>query len=203
MPAEQPNRTLPPVELVLAAIDRAVRHRHNHERAGAWISDIKHHLGLAHTGATTVWLRPVWQQLEAEGLIEQNNKGGLQRCQLTRAGRMRLEAAQAEMGHPYQLPESPQHARWRKAHDAAAERIEDFRRALRQLIDEASRQLDTQPASGAWYEIAEDFEHACERMGSATYCLYEWAEPDDATADVDDAPHGQAGRRDLSRWDRP
>jgi hypothetical protein len=39
-------------------------------------------------------------------------------------------------------------------------------------------------------------------MGSATHCLYEWAEPDDATADIDDAPPTQTGRRDTSRWDR-
>src|SRR5271163_1692749 len=100
MPAKQPTRVLPPVELVLAAIDRAVRHRRHQERPGAWISDVKEHLGLPHTGATTVWLRPVWQQLEAEGLIEQSRKGSLPRCQLTPTGRLRLEATQAEMGHP-------------------------------------------------------------------------------------------------------
>jgi hypothetical protein len=202
MPARQPTRERPPVELVLAAIARAYRHRRNPDRWGVWISDVKEHLGLPHTGATTVWLRPVWQQLEAERLIEQQRKGGSPRCKLTRAGQMRLEATQAEMGHPYQLPESPQHARWRKAHDAAAERIEDFRRALRLLMDEANRLLDSQSTSGAWYEMAQDFQHACERLGSATYCLHEWAEPDDKTADIDDAPHGQTGRRDLTRWDR-
>jgi hypothetical protein len=201
MPAKQPTRPLPPVELVLAAIDRAVRHRHHQARPGAWISDVKEHLGLPHTGATTVWLRPVWQQLEAERLIEQNRKGGLPRCELTRAGRKRLESAQDAEGLD-QLPESPQHDRWRKAHDTAAERIEDLRGGLRLLMEEASRLLDREPPSDAWYELARDFEHACKRLGSATYCLHEWAEPDDATADVDDAPHGQAGRRDLSRWDR-
>ena len=204
MPAKQPTRVRPPVELVLAAIDRAVRHRRSHERPGAWISDIKEHLGLPHTGATTVWLRPVWQQLEAEGLIEQNRKGGLHRYQLTRAGRMRLAAAQAEIGRPYELPESPQHARWRKAHDGAAGRITGFRRDLRELLDEATALLEAggQPPSGEWYEFGTRLKDACERLGSAIHCLYEWAEPDDTTADTDDAPHGQTGRRDLTRWDR-
>jgi hypothetical protein len=202
MPSKQPIRELPPVELVLAAIDRAVRHRrHDDDRSGVWISDVKKHLGLPHTGATTVWLRPVWQQLEAEHLIEQNRDGGLPRCQLTRTGKLRLAAAMDAEGL-YQLPESPQHARWRKAHHDAAERIEDFRRALRLLMDEADRLLEDQPPSGAWHEMAQDFEHACKRLGSATHCLHEWPEPDDATADVDDAPYSQIYRRDISQWDR-
>jgi hypothetical protein len=203
MPAREPTRELPPVEKVLAAIDRAYHHRRSHERWGVWISDVKAHLGLPHTGATTVWLRPVWQQLEADGLIEQSRKSGEPRCCLTRKGQLCLAAAQDASGL-YELPESPQHARWRKAHDEAAGRIADFRRDLHDLLDEATALLGAggQPPSGQWYELATRIKDACERLGSATYCLFEWAEPDDTRPDVDDAPHGQTSRRDLTRWNR-
>jgi hypothetical protein len=202
--SDRTPKPLPSAEQVLAAIDRAERHRRSHERPGAWVSDVKEHLGLPHTGATTVWLRPVWQQLEAERLIEQNRKGGLHRYQLTRTGKLRLAATQAELGHACELPESPQHARWRTAHDGAAGRIAGFRRDLRELLDEATALLEAggQPPSGEWYEFGTRLGDACARLGSATHCLYEWAEPDDTTADVDDAPHGQTGRRDPTRWDR-
>ena len=37
-------------------------------------------------------------------------------------------------------------------------------------------------------------------MGSVTYCLREWPEPDDARADKNDAPSGQVGRRSFVDW---
>jgi hypothetical protein len=40
----------------------------------------------------------------------------------------------------------------------------------------------------------------CERLASATYCLHEWAEPDDAISDR--AEYSYLMRRDIHRWDR-
>lgn len=40
--------------------------------------------------------------------------------------------------------------------------------------------------SDAWFSIAERLQAACWRVGSATHCLREWREPDDARVDVDD-----------------
>jgi DNA-binding MarR family transcriptional regulator len=193
----------PPAELVLAAIDRAYRHRRNPKAPGVPIASVKEHLGLPHTGATTIRLRPVWQQLKEEQLIAQGRHGRTSIWSLTEKGRKRLACAHDAHGL-YELPESPQHARWRTAHTAASERIGQFRHDLRELLDEATTLLEAggQPPSGDWYELATRLQTSCRRVASATYCLHEWAEPDDATADSDDAPYGQHGRRDISQWNR-
>jgi hypothetical protein len=192
---------LPAAELVLAAIDRAYRHRRNADVPAVSMADIKAHLGLPHNGATTIRLRPVWQQLEAERLIERLRKGSTVRWRLTRKGRMRLDSAQDAHGL-YELPESPQHARWRQAHAAAGERIAGFRSDLRELLDEAMALLAAggQPPSEEWYGLGRHLTDACGRLGSATHCLHEWAEPNDATADIDQPPYRQGGRRDISQW---
>jgi len=194
---------LPSAELVLAAIDRAYRHRRNADIPGVSMADIKAHLGLPHNGATTLRLRPVWQQLETERLIEKLRKGGSVRWRLTRKGRMRLASAKDAHGL-YELPESPQHARWRTAHTAAGERITDFRHDLRELLGEATALLEAggQPPSGEWYELGKRLTDACGRLGSATHCLHEWAEPYDATVDIDKPPYGQGGRREIHSWYR-
>ena len=40
--------------------------------------------------------------------------------------------------------------------------------------------------SDSWFELARRLHGDCCALGSATHCLYEWAEPDDAKADNDD-----------------
>jgi hypothetical protein len=40
--------------------------------------------------------------------------------------------------------------------------------------------------SDHWFELARCLDSACRSFGSVTYCLYEWAEPDESRADVDD-----------------
>jgi hypothetical protein len=205
MPAKERIPAPPPAaELVLAAIDRAYRHRRHADIPAVSIATIKEHLGLPHNGATTLRLRPVWQQLEAQRLIEQLRKGSTVRWRLTRKGQKRLAASQDAHGL-YELPESPQHARWRTAHTAAVKRITGFRRDLRELLDEATALLEAggQPPSGDWYELGKRLTDACGRLASATHCLHEWAEPSDTTVDTDKPPYGQGGRRDISRWHRP
>jgi hypothetical protein len=39
--------------------------------------------------------------------------------------------------------------------------------------------------SDAWLQLAARFERTVRQLGLATYCLYEWAEPDDDRADID------------------
>jgi hypothetical protein len=117
------------------------------------------------------------------------------------------------------LPESPQHRAWQNARTAAAQEIGRFRESARERLERAARLLEAEPPprSDAWLELAEELQRACRRVASATYCLYEWAEPDDDRADVDahtdpdddalDADERarrrarRAGRRNVRLWD--
>jgi hypothetical protein len=79
----------------------------------------------------------------------------------------------------------------------AAERIEGFRQQVRAAFDEARRLLDTeQVPSDTWFGLAGRLKTECYQLGSATYCLREWPEPDDARADVDEV----LGRRNVWQW---
>lgn len=193
IPEEPPSE-----ELVLAAIDRASRHRRRQENPGVLFATVKEHLGLAHGGWSTRRLRPVWDGLQAAGLIEQSRRHGSTLWGLTRTGAQRLKAAQ-QSGELEPLPESPQHRFWREARVAASDRINEFRGDLRSALDEATDLLDASDdaRSDAWYEFSERLQVACRRLGSATYCLHEWLEPDDAEADI--APAGLGGRRQIWR----
>lgn len=39
-------------------------------------------------------------------------------------------------------------------------------------------------SSKDWYAMSDALNRACSQLASATYCLREWSEPDDATADI-------------------
>jgi DNA-binding transcriptional ArsR family regulator len=214
MPKQQPTPDpMPSKELVLAAIERAECHRIKHDdpalsrsgpdRSGMSLSIIKEHLGLASGGWTTTQLRPTWEELNDAGLIEQARRSGIVVWRLTSTGQKQLDAAR-QAGAVDALPESPQHRRWREAHALAGERIGELRESLRQVLDEAIELLDTNSASpsDSWFTIGERIKHACWRLGSATHCLHEWLEPDDAHPDIDQPPHGQRGRRETHQWDR-
>jgi hypothetical protein len=75
---------------------------------------------------------------------------------------------------------------------------------MRQVLDEAKQLLDAsgQASSEAWYELGRRLERLCGVVASATYCLGEWAEPDDSRADLDEPPSGQGRRRETRGWDR-
>jgi hypothetical protein len=55
-------------------------------------------------------------------------------------------------------------------------------------------------SSDEWFVLGERLSAACKRVGSATHCLHEWAEPTDAVADVDE--HPRRGRRNTYDWQR-
>ncbi len=198
MPKTKPTRPeLPSNDLILAAIERAICH-HGHDRPAESLSSIKQHLGLPHNGWTTLKLRPKLEALESAGLIEKSRRHSVSLWGLTPKGRQRLGAVRSKLT----LPESPQHRRWREAHEAAAERIEPIRGEVRATFAEASTLLEADPPanSEAWFSLGEKLHDACRRLASATYCDREWDEPDDTSPDIDAAPYFQQGRREIHRW---
>lgn len=173
-------------ELVLAAVDRAERHRTN-QRAGIWWHDIVAHLGFVRSGWTTRQLRPQLNALEAAGMLSKSRRHSTDVWALTDSGREYLTSKQ-QAGAVGELPESPQHRTWRHTRASAAERIGGFRAQVRQGADETARLLESRQRvrSDAWLQLAERLGPASRGLGLATYCLYEWPEPEDARADIDD-----------------
>ena len=211
------RRSRPPDELVLAAIERAERHQAHH-RSGVPVWAILEHLDLRPRSAPARDVRARLDALHAAGSLDRARRHGVPTWALTSAGRRRLRGA-ASAGALPALPESPQHRAWRNARTTAAQELERFRRVLRERLERATALLDADPAphSDAWLELGDELQRACRRLASASHCLYEWAEPDDARADIDEhlepadrrlAP-GQgelrrsrrAGRRNILLWD--
>jgi len=187
-------------DLLLAAIERAERHRGYDHTPGVLLSTIKEHLGLPRHGGTTRKLRPQLEVLKNAGLIEQFRLKTFDLTTLTSTGRARLDAVRDEIGP---LPEAPQHQAWREARAAARERIAEFRGGLRGVLDEAIALLeaDHETDSATWFEFSERLHHASRLFGSAIHCLREWPEPDDSRVDTDDPPYRQHGRRQIRGWD--
>jgi hypothetical protein len=183
--------------LILAAIERAVRHDPGGEPDVAW-STLVEHLGFDRGAWATLRLRPHTDALEAEGLLERSNRYGFPHWLLTSKGRKRLDAVRATLGS---LPDSPQHRRWQEARTAAGERIGEFRENLRRLLYEGISLLDAgqDEHSDIWFELGNGLGHACALVGSATHCLREWPQPNEAQPDEDD--HRRLGRRNIRHWD--
>lgn len=178
---------------ILAAIHRAEVHD---EQEDASRADLAAHLGFVHNSGTTKRLRPQLEALRAAGQVRDVRRNGLDLLALTAAGRRAVEEAQR--AGAVVLPESPQHRKWRHSRAMAGDRIDGFRDALRSSMAEIGVLLDSQQAaSDAWFELGKRLDAECKRLGSATYCLLEWAEPDDTSADVDEV----LGRRNVWGWD--
>jgi hypothetical protein len=205
-----------PDEMVLAAIDRAARHRaRDHADVPGWA--ITEHLGIGRRSAAARHVRSLLAALLEAGRLERSRRHGIPVWALTRSRRRHLERA-SRSGSVPALPESPQHRRWRDAQTLAEQEIERFRQALQTSIDEAVQMLDSRPvvSSDAWLELSEQLRRDTWRVGSATYCLHEWVEPHDEQADVDDRrdpddyklaaaerarrKSWRAGRRNLRLW---
>jgi hypothetical protein len=140
--------------LVLAATERAERHRLRDE-PGVMLGDVFEHMGFVYNGAATRQLRPRLDALVSAGALEQTRRRGVSLLVLTNAGRRRLARA-GRQGETTELPESPQHRRWRHARSIAAERIDSYRQQLRALLVEAGALLDsgTQARSDSWFCLA-------------------------------------------------
>jgi hypothetical protein len=199
-------------ELVLAAVDRAERHRER-EGEGVMMSDIAEHLGFVHGSWTTRRLRPQIEAFIAAGLLVRSRRHGVVIWGLTSTGRGRV----AQTSGSVVLPESPQHRLWRQARALAAERIDGVCEHAAGVLEAAMDALDSEGVrSDAWFALAERLQSACWQLGSVTYCLSEWAEPDNASADVDNRTepgdeqidpedlggvrYRRGGRRNVWKW---
>ncbi len=168
-------------EMVLVAVERAERHRERQDE-GVMMSDIAEHLGFVHGSWTTRRLRPQIDALIAAGLLVRSRRHGVVVWGLTSSGRRRVEQTSGSVV----LPESPQHRVWRHARALAAERIDAVSEQASGVLAEAMDALDSEGVrSDAWFALAERLEWGCWQLGSVTYCLSEWPEPDDATPDID------------------
>jgi hypothetical protein len=208
---------LPCDEIVLAATERAGRQQ-AHDKPAVPMWAILDHLALPRRSAAARHTRSRLEVLLAAGWLARGSRHGVPTWALTSSGVRRLRRAR-RAGNVPPLPESPQHRAWRGARMAAAEELERFREGLRKRMQRAELLLDAEvpPHSDAWLELAEELQRACRRVASASHCLYEWAEPDEERADVDEHVEPadaeldederarrrarRAGRRNMRLWD--
>jgi len=138
-------------ELVLAAVERAERHRERRDE-GVMMSDIAEHLGFVHGSWTTRRLRPQIEAFIAAGVLVRSRRHGVLVWGLTSSGRRRVEGGDASVG----LPESPQHRVWRHARALAAERIDEVCEQASGVLEEVMDALDSEGVhSDAWFALAE------------------------------------------------
>jgi hypothetical protein len=195
-PPEEP----PSPEAVLAAIERAARHRAR-ETGEVPVWAITEHLDISRRSRSARRLRAHLEALESAGSLERSRRHGVAMWTLTAAGRRRLRTARTA-GRVPELPEAPQHRAWRNARTAAAQEIERFGQSFGEQLDAAAGLLEAaSPArSDALFEAGERIQRAAWRLASATHCLHEWSEPDDARADIDD--HVEPGDERLDPSER-
>jgi len=191
-----------PDDLLLAALERAERHD---QRTGRPDWAILEQLDIPRRSGKA---RDVKRQLLAlveRGLLEQGRSRGVALFLLTAKAKRRLRRRGPEVTDL--LPESPQHKTWRSARDFAELEEERLHLSLRKTLEEAMGMLDEMtmpiapgPSSDAWFEVAARLRHALWRQGSMRYCLFEWAEPDDARPDIDE--HADPSDAEFSEAER-
>jgi hypothetical protein len=188
-----------PDMLILAAIERAIRHG----ASDAWIVVVGEHLGFERTAHNTRRLRRQLEHLRAKyKWVASRERYGREYWSLTLTGQRYLAAARKarQVG---ELPESPQHREWRHAQAEAGRRMEGFRALLGDALEDADPVATafTPSNSAAWFALGQRLSAAFWLLGSAIYCLEEWPEPDDACLDSDENPGPAPGRRVISAWD--
>jgi hypothetical protein len=179
---------------------------------------ILEHLALARRSAAARHVRSRLSALQDGGWLESSRSHGVATWALTSSGQRRLQRVRGTDALPA-LPESPQHRAWSNARTTAGQEIERFRASVREQLDEAMLLLaaDPPPLSDDWFALGDALQRSCRRLGSASYCLREWPEPEDAHADLDDglSPGDDAlehselvrrralrtGRRNVALWD--
>jgi hypothetical protein len=191
------SREEPPSDqLILAALERAARHRARETQAmPVWA--IYEHLDIPQRSASARHVRARLEVLLAAGRLERSRHHGVPSWELTSSGIRQLRRAR-RAGTVAALPDSPQHRAWRGARIAAAQEIGRFRAGLSEALKEADSLLgmDVPAPSDAWFELSERLQRACWLVGSASYCLREWSEPQDARADIE--THLEAGEERLA-----
>jgi len=187
-PSAPPKPDAIPDDLLLAALERAERHD---QRTGRPDWAILEQLDIPRRSGKAREVKRQLLALLVGGFLEQGRSRGVVLFLLTPKAKRRLRRLGVEVTDL--LPESPQHKTWRNARNFAELEEERLHLSLRKTLEEAMGMLDEMtmpiapgPSSDSWFEIAERLHHALRRHGSMRYCLYEWEEPDDARADVDE-----------------
>jgi hypothetical protein len=180
---------------VLAALSRAQLHR-GAPCAAVSVPAMLAQLGLPRRSRLAREEVDVLAQLRAAGAAEMGRRHGVEVWSITPAGRALLQNASSRAAR---LPESPQHRAWRDARTLAREEVGRIRAALRESLRDAEEMLGgARPnRSEDWFELAERLRRRAWTVGSATYCLHEWEEPDDREADLD---RNAGGRRNTALW---
>jgi hypothetical protein len=202
----------PSDELVLAAIARGVRHRAR-DTPGVPAWTILEHLGIPRRSGAARHVRERLDAMHAAGLLQRSRRHSVPTWELSDTGLAHLHGSGG--ANEAELPESPQHRAWRAARTVAAHELVRFRDDVHERLGLATTALEAQspPDSDAWFALAEELQRSCRRLASASYCLYEWVEPDDAYADVDEPADEhldpaeravrrarRAGRRNTRLW---
>ncbi len=166
-----------PDTALLAALDRAARH--SREGTDAATRAVRADLGISASSGEWRQVRRQLRALESAGLVEAGRRNGVPIWSVTDAGREQLQSVHVE------LRESPQHRRWREAHESAERLDGRFRRELVNTLDDARALLSSGVAatSDTWFELGDRLQYGCQRVGSAAYALHEWVEPDDRERD--------------------
>jgi hypothetical protein len=189
---------VPSAELVLAAIDRAVRQsvRPVTDVPATFIAD---HLGLnRRSGAWRQALR-LLRELEAAGDVEQGRRLSVTVWALTDAGRERL-AKVIRDGQGPSLPESPQLRRWHDSRRLAAQDADRFRAELLAALEDGLQLLnETATSSDVWLALSSRLARAADRVGAVVYCLTEWPEPGEGGPDLSEGPK----MRNRARFGEP
>jgi DNA-binding transcriptional regulator PaaX len=169
-------------DLVLAGIARAECHT---AAPGVVWHDIVAHLGLVGQRDAAHGVREPLAALREAGAIRESQLGGAFVWDLSAKGRRRLARAR-RAGHLLTLPEAPQHASWREAHQAARENLQGLRNQLQASLKQAQRNLGSRGGGDAmsWVTLLSQLTNQCAELAWATYCLNEWPEPDDDTRDT-------------------
>ena len=173
----------PSTTLVLAAVDRAQRHRPTPDSGDPTLSAIAEHLGhdvgAGRLASAAPDHRPPDLRARLAAALAPGRPGplGAQRRRLGAAWR-----APAAEGVFEELPESSQHREWRAARAHAAARIEGLQGELGELLPRSSaagrrRARGVQRMAGLQWKPLRD-PHEGGRDGEL--CLRERAEPDDA-----------------------
>ncbi|MBS1885984.1 MAG: hypothetical protein JSU06_02250 [Actinobacteria bacterium] len=189
----RPNSELGPSgpvsdDAVLAAVARAERI----ERRHTGVRQIAEHLGWRYSGRATSRLRPPLARLVDSGLLDSaevpRRKIRSKEWKTTEAGRRHLAAV-----GPIDLPESPQHRRWRQDRDVALWARDAVRAEALMVVDQAYDLLRDPPASGPLTEgerlrLTRRFEAAMKAHTLARWMCECWTEPtDDARGEDPDS----------------
>jgi hypothetical protein len=172
--------------LVLSALDRGERHR-TKEAPGVPIWTILDHLDTAKGTKRAREIRTVLEELVSSGAARHARRRSTTFWVLTPKGAGRLRGARRAGKAPV-LPESPQHRLWREAQAIAEEEMDALRQSLTERLDHGLQLLGEPGAevcSDAWFVLGDELERAAWIFGSASYCLREWAEPDESRPDRD------------------